>query len=77
MDNVAVDNNAALDNKEGHLKRDGYDYSLESIVKDPLVVGEPATLSEIASQGAGRGCQFSRQVDAMLADGHLVPLLLK
>ena len=67
----------AVDNKEGRLKSDRYDYFLGSVIKDTLVVDEPATLSEIASQGAGRGCQFSRQVDAMLADGHLVPLLLK
>lgn len=48
---------------------------LEVAVRGPIVVDEPAMLSEIACQGAGIGYQFSHQVDDMLADGRLVQLL--
>lgn len=48
---------------------------LNVAVRGPIIVDEPAMLSEIACSGVGVGYQFSHQVDDMLVDGRLVQLL--
>lgn len=51
------------------------DEKLEVVVDGPLMVDEPAMLTQVACAGAGIAYQFAHQVDNDIAQGRLVQLL--